>query len=714
MVILFFFLLFSEIGSYNFKPNLDLNQKKLWFNYDHLNVRKDIIKLDSNVDWAGISTFLEDNVDDMAFMFLMQEINLKQEVLERIIVKYSWILYLKVDTNLRPTIEVFRSYGYTNSDICAMVSRIPSVLAINHEKTLPQKLKQLENDFNLEGRNLIDVTLAQPTLLTSSFDRNSDISTFLTDVVGLTKPQVGDMLKSNPTIAATSITILSAAWMALINAYGFSSQFARSIVLKNSYVLSKKTLRNITGRVKLFEEIGLPSPYPELQKILLRFPALIYVDVNYFLKPNVAILTGYFGLDEEELFKLVSTCAQLLTYNPMTLTSMLQTTTSILTSKTTSFDPKPYLRDNTKDSDDESSSFSSKISHDEEDLSVSSTSSVVLEEMDDTLDKLCYLDMVDSKSSRIYSTDKIRRIVKESFRVTKTSVGDLSLLQKRIFFDGSSALMERHGVAVGHANSKNLCVDWDRARAVMIQAPWVLTYTPHRTQSVLATLSTTLCLTKEELSKIIGTYPRLLSLSPDDDAKLNQVLNELAVAAARVLEVEIEAGTDLNNSENWRPRSKKSKRKSLTISKIANTTKKNIDSESCIGDDNNEENPKEDGALLEAMLLGGKPAQAAIYQRRKDPLRRMLREVIIRYPLMLGTAMTRIEERLEDFVQLIETSGPVRTTNGTHSSIGKALRWDGVVQVLRRGVDAHIRWRDVAMFDVTVAIEKLEKETEVE
>ena len=138
MVILFFFLLFSEIGSYNFKPNLDLNQKKLWFNYDHLNVRKDIIKLDSNVDWAGISTFLEDNVDDMAFMFLMQEINLKQEVLERIIVKYSWILYLKVDTNLRPTIEVFRSYGYTNSDICAMVSRIPSVLAINHEKTLPQ------------------------------------------------------------------------------------------------------------------------------------------------------------------------------------------------------------------------------------------------------------------------------------------------------------------------------------------------------------------------------------------------------------------------------------------------------------------------------------------------------------------------------------------------------------------------------------------------
>ena len=50
--------------------------------------------------------------------------------------------------------------------------KTPSILAINHEWTLPEKLISLQKMFNLNRIALVKVVVSQPYLLTSSIERN--------------------------------------------------------------------------------------------------------------------------------------------------------------------------------------------------------------------------------------------------------------------------------------------------------------------------------------------------------------------------------------------------------------------------------------------------------------------------------------------------------------------------------------------------------------
>jgi hypothetical protein len=81
---------------------------------------------------------------NFAFFYLQNVLKISESSLMRITMKHNWILYLKPETNLIPTIQVFASFGFTEKDVKKMVEVVPSVLAINHNWTLPEKLFTLQ------------------------------------------------------------------------------------------------------------------------------------------------------------------------------------------------------------------------------------------------------------------------------------------------------------------------------------------------------------------------------------------------------------------------------------------------------------------------------------------------------------------------------------------------------------------------------------------
>ena len=55
------------------------------------------------------------------------------------------------------------------------------------------------------------------------------------------------------------------------------------------------------------------------KSLALRCPALLYLDTDIFLRPNLALLRRYLGLDTAGIRKMVAVFPQLLTHNPATL-----------------------------------------------------------------------------------------------------------------------------------------------------------------------------------------------------------------------------------------------------------------------------------------------------------------------------------------------------------------------------------------------------------
>lgn len=154
----------------------------------------------SNTNNIKTTTQLFDMKETLAIFYLEQELKLPEEVLRKIILKYSWILYLKVNTNLKPTINVLKSYSFTNKDIRAIISKTPSILAINHEWTLPEKLLSLQKMFYLTRNQLTKVIVQQPYLLTSSIDRNMKIASFLSNDMLFTEEDIRFLLLKDPRI----------------------------------------------------------------------------------------------------------------------------------------------------------------------------------------------------------------------------------------------------------------------------------------------------------------------------------------------------------------------------------------------------------------------------------------------------------------------------------------------------------------------------------
>ena len=67
--------------------------------------------------------------DLTTIQYLQNQLKIPEDILANMLLKYSWILYLKVDSNLKPTIEVFKEFGFKDAHIRQMVSMVPSILA---------------------------------------------------------------------------------------------------------------------------------------------------------------------------------------------------------------------------------------------------------------------------------------------------------------------------------------------------------------------------------------------------------------------------------------------------------------------------------------------------------------------------------------------------------------------------------------------------------
>jgi hypothetical protein len=74
---------------------------------------------------------------------------------------------------------------------------------------------------------------------------------------------------------------------------------------------------------RILEELNMSPPFREVQKIIMRYPQLLCIDPNVFMRPNVALLKKYLELDRDGISKLISFFPSALGYNPRTLERIL-------------------------------------------------------------------------------------------------------------------------------------------------------------------------------------------------------------------------------------------------------------------------------------------------------------------------------------------------------------------------------------------------------
>lgn len=58
---------------------------------------------------------------ELTYFYLRNVLRIREASLTNVILKYSWIMYLRVETNLRPTVDVYKSFGFKQSHIRSMV-----------------------------------------------------------------------------------------------------------------------------------------------------------------------------------------------------------------------------------------------------------------------------------------------------------------------------------------------------------------------------------------------------------------------------------------------------------------------------------------------------------------------------------------------------------------------------------------------------------------
>ena len=269
---------------------------------------------------------------NLGYFYLQKELKLSEHHMMKIMEKYPWIMYLKVDTNLRPTVEVLKSFGFRDKDVRSMLEKVPPILGINHEWTLPEKLISIQKMFNLNRAGLVKLVVHQPFLLTCSIDRNIKVSEFLSETVGLSPESIRNCLLCCPEVAMSGITKMAACWSVLTDIYGLSDKQARALVMYYPIVLTHRTLKTIQDKVSFFsEELNMSPPFREVQKVIMRYPQLLCIDPNVFMRPNSALLRKYLELDREGIAKLISFFPSALGYNPKTLERSIRRSLFMLT-----------------------------------------------------------------------------------------------------------------------------------------------------------------------------------------------------------------------------------------------------------------------------------------------------------------------------------------------------------------------------------------------
>lgn len=157
------------------------------------------------------------------------------------------------------------------------------------------------------------------------------------DVATLDKGTISQYDDSFPHTGMSNLSVLSRCWSALIDLYGLSRSQAQSMVLRYPFLMSFKLLKDIKQRLEFFcTELHL-SPPPavgDIQLLAYRFPQLLFMDVDVFLRPNAIILKTCLQLNTtNQLLSLLKIFPQLLGYNPITLRKLCDRAIRLLTGR---------------------------------------------------------------------------------------------------------------------------------------------------------------------------------------------------------------------------------------------------------------------------------------------------------------------------------------------------------------------------------------------
>lgn len=297
------------------------------------------------------------------------------------------------------------------------------------------------------------------------------------------------------------------------------------------------------------------------------------------MRPNLLILCGYLELSKAEITKMLSVFPQLLGYNPNTLELL---TLQAMHTMTGLDEYRLMIEERVEDSN-------GIAAYDAE------------------------IQMAFAKIGTILNPDPESEL--------DDAIG--SVIAKYESMEMPSALPVNIS-----SNYYRLNIEPSRAQKVLRDVPWVIAYRQERTRSLLATLGVSLGLTIAELSRIVTTYPRILSLSVQSGGKVTVLLEYLASCAIKyvgnggVFYIE-----DLNTEE--------------------------------VGE----------SGLGDVTLTHSKH----IASLRRNKIRSMVRYVIVKYPLALGTSLDRIAKRFDDISSL-------------------SIDWKSIVTVLRRSPASHETW----------------------
>ena len=77
---------------------------------------------------AILEKLIKNNSEKLTYFYLKNELKLSEHTLMSIISKYPAILYLQVQENLIPTIDVLKSFGFRMSDIRLLIEKTPTFL----------------------------------------------------------------------------------------------------------------------------------------------------------------------------------------------------------------------------------------------------------------------------------------------------------------------------------------------------------------------------------------------------------------------------------------------------------------------------------------------------------------------------------------------------------------------------------------------------------
>lgn len=601
-------------------------------------------------------------------IFLREELGLRKQDLDSVEKRFPTLFKLSIESNIRPTIEVLRSFGFTKKDLRQILKVNPRAFSLNSEWSLPEKLLEFEQTFGLSRRELLRTVTSFPLLLTMRRERHAEVIAFFANTVGLEKgvSQVKRLAARYPPIFYTDPDVLRGIWETLRETLGLSTREAQKAVIVAPAILSRKCLASLPQRVAfLSNELSLPPPPSrEMQRILLRDPRLLLVDTDRVVRQNLLLLRRLLPLSHPRIRALISASPSVLVVPPARLQEKLFALQYWLSGNddflrrvmppTLSTDAADAMRCASSQTpfavDDRASTLSalndlfngrSRRPTGTNTLFLSSRSETKNETQWLTRQKaerggsvqesttLAHANPPHLASAATTSTAFFEAMVRCIRHADEPTCDELA--RRDVLDDLFPSEQQQANLAAVRLQllrqSSPLCLDAVDIGHVLKAAPQIVVRRLHSHVDLLSSLVITLALTQREASRVVRIMPRLLNLSVD--GKFFSIMRNVAQF--------------LNDVGDWL----------------------DDDTPAALwGEDSDE--------AFGAAMSGGAHKDvlddARIY--RQAPVRRALRRLVVRYPHLLCHSLNHVLSRLEDAKHL-------------------NLRWGDVPQSLRRSAVAH-------------------------